>query len=487
MKLIKFTALFLFLDVILAEPSVSKGRSAHSYQAGEPVDPSAVRANVQERVENLVAQGKPNGITVKSERPNRNDLEKLSQPTPPGQPLMVGVDVPLQKPTVLTEGTNEVFAPGAAAIRIQFIGGCNNIVDDTISIYTLDEDNLQVVTHSCDEFENGQLLSQSIIGDTAYIQFEGKGNLVISSIGYITSKFYGGDPTEDAGRRLAQCSSNRECIQYAECTAVPTTIEAAKDAVALILFPSSGSYYICSGGLIADQSKSETPYFLTANHCVSSASEAAGLETFFDYKHSDCTSCPSSGSRNTYGATIKATSRKTDFTLLELNQKPSGSRVYLGWNADEIAYTAGASLYRISHPLGAPQAYSKHVVNTNSGTCISTRRGNFIYSNDVIGATDGGSSGSPVLNDAGEIVGQLLGACGSYNDICNPNLARTVDGAFAVTYGSIEQFLNPAGSGSGGDTGGGTCNEKPSGADCSFDSECCSKKCTGRPGSKTCN
>jgi V8-like Glu-specific endopeptidase len=408
---------------------------------------------------------------------------------------MVGVDVTLRTPTILKEDTNEVFAPGAAAIRIQFIGGCNNIVNDKISIYTLDVDNLQVVTHTCAEFENGQLLSQSIMGDTAYVQFEGKGNLAVSSIGYITPKIYGRDPTEDGGRRLEQCSSNRACIQYAECVdpkAIPNAIQAAKTAIALILFHSSGSYYICSGGLIADQTKSGTPYFLTANHCVSTASEAAGLETFFDYKHSDCTSCPLMRSPSTVGATIRATSRKTDFTLIELSQKPLGSRAYLGWNAGEIAFTAATSLYRLSHPRGAPQAYSKHAVNTVSGTCISTRRGNFIYSNDVFGATDGGSSGSPVLNDAGEIVGQLYGACGSYNDLCNPNLARTVDGAFAVTYGYIQQFLDPAGSDGGGDTGGdggtvGTCNEKPSGAGCISGSECCSGKCTGRPGSKTCN
>ena len=39
--------------------------------------------------------------------------------------------------------------------------------------------------------------------------------------------------------------------------------------------------YFCSGGLLADQGQTGTPYFLTANHCLSRDREAGTVETYF--------------------------------------------------------------------------------------------------------------------------------------------------------------------------------------------------------------
>jgi len=111
-----------------------------------------------------------------------------------------------------------------------------------------------------------------------------------------------------------------------------------------------------------------------------------------------------------------------------------------------------------------------------SGTCRTLARGNFIYSRDTLGATEGGSSGSPVLNGSGQIVGQLYGACGTnLNNVCDAANNATVDGAFAVSYPALASFLNP---------GSGTCN--PTGTTCTSNSECCSNSCKVKAGVKSC-
>jgi hypothetical protein len=127
---------------------------------------------------------------------------------------------------------------------------------------------------------------------------------------------------------------------------------------------------------------------------------------------------------------------------MQLSQAaPSGS-AFLGWSTTAVATANNTSLYRISHPSGAPQAYSEHSVDTNSIVCNSWPRGNWIYSKDVVGATEGGSSGSPVLNSAGQVVGQLSGACGyNVNVACDSANNWTVDGAFAGYYSSVSQWL----------------------------------------------
>ena len=57
----------------------------------------------------------------------------------------------------------------------------------------------------------------------------------------------------------------------------------------------------------------------------------------------------------------------------------------------------------------------------------------------------GGSSGSPVVNGNGQIVGQLSGGCGTnVNDECDNVNNATVDGAFASYYSQIAGLLGAA-------------------------------------------
>ena len=150
---------------------------------------------------------------------------------------------------------------------------------------------------------------------------------------------------------------------------------------------------------------------------------------------------------DTVGATLKAGSSNTDVTLLQLASAPTtadGVATYLGYLTTAVANTNNLALYRISHPAGSPQAYTEGVVDTTKGTCRTLPRGNFIYSRDTVGATEGGSSGSPVVNGSGQIVGQLYGACGTnVNNSCDAAANATVDGAFAASYPLLAPFLNP--------------------------------------------
>jgi hypothetical protein len=74
----------------------------------------------------------------------------------------------------------------------------------------------------------------------------------------------------------------------------------------------------------------------------------------------------------------------------------------LGWNSTPVAFTSGLDLYRISHPNFGAQVFSHHRVDTAAGICGGWPRGERIYSQDIEGAIDGGSSGAPVVNGAGQ-------------------------------------------------------------------------------------
>lgn len=253
----------------------------------------------------------------------------------------------------------------------------------------------------------------------------------------------------------AFCPVNAPCIEDASChTAVEwPEIDTARKAIAHMNFVVDGWSYICSGGLLADTDPDTSiPYFLTANHCISTPEVARTLEAWFDYRTPSCNSgCPPllPGSATTLGATLLSHSAVDDHSLLVLDEAPPADAAYLGWSDTPIAEADGTLLFRLSHPQGAPQAYSAHsVVRGISPTewcgTKTMPRGAFIFSRDLIGSTEGGSSGSPVIQYNGQVVGQLLGGCGSNpGDVCDAESNLTVDGAFANYYGRVAQWLNP--------------------------------------------
>lgn len=301
--------------------------------------------------------------------------------------------------------------------------------------------------------------THSVSGSEAFLQLRARGpvtrgdlrrlGFVIADVAHVDDAAMRGPSRPDAAPAVdGFCQFNAWCVVSGECAG--SEWNNVRNAVAHIRFTSGPWVYICSGGLVADSSASGTPYFITANHCISRDREATSMEAFFRFRSTTCgtQTCgsPSSVPR-TLGSTILSTSSTSDYTLLRLSQSAPTGSYFLGWTSTPVASTNNAQLFRFSHPKGSPQAYSAHAVDTSKPTCTSWPRGPWIYSRDTEGATEGGSSGSPVVNAEGQLVGQLSGACGyNVNDSCDSAQNATVDGAFANYYTAVSQYLGPASS-----------------------------------------
>ncbi|MFC1655000.1 trypsin-like serine peptidase [Myxococcota bacterium] len=263
------------------------------------------------------------------------------------------------------------------------------------------------------------------------------------------------------------------CIENASCSDT-SHMGGAESAVAHYQFVKKPYIYMCSGGLLADSDgSSDIPYFLTANHCVAKQKDANTAEFYFDFTQpcgTDCGNAETDATKVTGGGEILSTSSTSDYTFMRIMGTVPAGRVFLGFTNAAIAYNDGAGLFRLSHPSGGPLAYSTHDVDTAKGTCSSWPRGNWIYSTDTFGATEGGSSGSVVLNSAGQVVGQLSGGCGTnVSDDCDSANNATVDGALAAYFGQVSPWL-----GTGEPVP--TCDEDPT--ICTAGELCCSGQCT---------
>jgi len=243
---------------------------------------------------------------------------------------------------------------------------------------------------------------------------------------------------------------NPTCLVDATCNTTAAQAVPAKSAVAKMEWTQGAYIYTCTGTLINDTNPTQDNFFLTAAHCIGNNKSAGNIQFYWKFATSSCNgTCPDNAGwpYKTSGSTISATAKKGDYTLLHLNGPPPSGSIFLGWNSTPVANTNGAHLYRISNPDFGPQVYSQHDVDTAFSPCGGWPRGAWIYSRDIVGAIDGGSSGSSILNASSQIVGQLSGTCGSDpSNACasGPGGANaTVDGAFAFYFASIKPIINP--------------------------------------------
>lgn len=176
---------------------------------------------------------------------------------------------------------------------------------------------------------------------------------------------------------------------------------------------------LCTGALVNNTSKDGKPYVLTANHCLSTQTEASNTVFHFIYETSSCngTGMPV---KSLSGSSLRATKGSLDMTLLELNGIPplDYRPYYLGWNRQNIAASITTGIH---HPNGDWKKISK---DFNPPTSVSVSgyeaQAHWKIADWEIGTTEGGSSGSPLLDQISRIVGFLTGGdalCGnSVND-----------------------------------------------------------------------
>lgn len=309
---------------------------------------------------------------------------------------------------------------------------------------------------------SGDFWTTAVFGGEAILQLRLSGpvsdadlrevSFQVAEAGLITRKFAGrlfDKPEPEAVDKATWPCGNQSCVIDATCTNVAIA-NPAKLAMAKMEWVAGAFIYTCTGGLISDNNPTQSNFFLTANHCLSKNNAAQNVSFYWRYATTACNAtCPVNVGWPliTTGSTVSATNRKGDFTLLRLTSNPPAGSVFLGWSSAPVASTSGAQLYRISNPGFGPQVYSQHNVDTSVGTCSGWPRGQSIYSRDITGAIDSGSSGSPVLNASSQVVGVLSGTCGfASSEVCSsgPGEANaTVDGAFAYFYPTIRPIINP--------------------------------------------
>ena len=254
---------------------------------------------------------------------------------------------------------------------------------------------------------------------------------------------------------------------------------ATANATARMLFVDSGPSYVCSGTLLADTIASGTPFFLSANHCISDQATASTLQTYWFYRASACHSGLLNPGMQTVvgGATLLYASALTDTSFMRLAGTPPAGATYAGWLAAAPAEAAAATA--LHYPMGDLLKLSNGNVagfvdctasQAQAFSCSPSDRtnGKFLSVVFATGVTESGSSGAGLFTNVGSsryLIGQLRGGASS---CAAPNDADYF-GRFDLAYAAVlAQWLNPGPTPtfSISKTGSGTVTSSPAGIDC---------------------
>ncbi len=245
-----------------------------------------------------------------------------------------------------------------------------------------------------------------------------------------------------------------------------------KNASVRILVIAGGFSGWCSGSMVNNVREDCTPYMLTAMHCGLDFSSGEFVSEadlnqwvfYYNYESPDCENPATEGtlaSQSVTGASLVADSNDSggntgsDFALLELNNTPPDDYnvYYLGWNNEDVSSNEGVTIH---HPVGdimKISAYSAALVSTSWLGLAPDSHWEVVWSptTNGFGVTEGGSSGCPIFNNDGELIGTLTGGGAS----CFNQTAPDQYGKFAYHWASngteperqLAIWLDPDGTG----------------------------------------
>lgn len=349
------------------------------------------------------------------------------------------------------------------ALALNFIYNDFHLADNSVlHVYSADTAMVLGGFTSANNKEIGIFATGNVHGESVVLElFEpasdyAQNQFTISQIGYVYRHAYA--EVEGAFRGSDDCQVNVACSEGTDWE------DEEKGAVRILLTSTQGQGW-CSGSLINNTALDCKPYILTAWHCGvdSTPNQYASYIYYFNYQANSCTASNSPGTQSITGSDRIAYSNDgggnngSDFLLTELTQDiPSSINAYWnGWNANTSPSTSGSGGVSIHHPSGDIKkisTYTSALQSTTWGGTPGTHwRVFWSQTENGHGVTEGGSSGSPIFNSEGLIVGQLTGGSSFCSATGNPDLYGKMsynwDSNGNQEFEELKNFLDPTDSG----------------------------------------
>lgn len=290
-----------------------------------------------------------------------------------------------------------------------------------------------------------------IDGDTALVEFDarpdadlGAATLTIPRVAHLVIGSSDLAAPEAAVMRASGIGFAASCNVDAACAAAgdPALQTLARSVAKLVFVGDRGLSYVCSGTLLNDTADSNTPYLLTADHCIDSMAAARSIVSFWLFAAVGCgTQGVPPFIQLTGGGTLLGRSQDNDWSLVRLDEVPPAGTRLAAWRAEPVA--VGTPVVSLHHPKG-------DLLKANHGTVTGVLRliddlvdADFTQVAWSAGVTEGGSSGGllATLGGAGyEVRGALYGGLSTCSRPADPDYFSRLE----VMLPLVREYLTPA-------------------------------------------
>lgn len=370
--------------------------------------------------------------------------------------IAAGIEVAI---TPETAGTWETLEDGSALWRLRIVspgalslnlGLDRFLIPRGAGLWLYDSDGAMVQGPYTRENRNahGGLWTAVVLGDELVVELHvpaGAGDAPDLRISAVNHGYRGfGEPNTAAFTKQGACNIDVICPEG----------DPWRDQIRATARIIISGMFLCSAQLVNNTAEDDTPYLLSAQHCIENSSQASSVVAYWNYESPECgLLAGGSLTQNQSGASLAALWEwrfGSDFALVVLDEQPDPlfNVYYSGWDA--TGNEPGSSV-AIHHPSGDEKAISFD----NDPLVMTDYYGQGNHQWEVgqweVGTTEGGSSGSCIYDSTSQLcVGTLTAGTAScslpsgYDIYGRMDAHWTGDGTPA---GRLSDWLDPLGTG----------------------------------------
>lgn len=347
-------------------------------------------------------------------------------------PMRMGVNLPIEfkwnEGTVLSKTPGfitrvfKIRTRGAVGLGLYF-SHFHLPVDARLFVYDPQQQQVAGAFTADNNADNDRFAIEVIRGDQIFIEYTCRAEDADRSAFTVNEILFVYTPMVFTGNNSALPRANSDCEVNTACSEGDNWRNQIKSVVRILIKNGSSSYW-CSGTVMNSTAVDFSPLILTADHCAmgwggeyASASDLSQWIFYFGYETPSCSNAVVEDSKSVTGAVKLASSSPSstdgsDFYLVRLKNAipPSYEPFYAGWSNTGQISNSGVGIH---HPAGEVKKISTYTQplgidqwGANAGTHYTVV---WSATENGHGVTEGGSSGSPIFDNQGRVIGQLTG------------------------------------------------------------------------------
>lgn len=387
-----------------------------------------------------------NGLVVDLPAPDLTEIQKQDQQAvEAGMPERMGVNIPVDI-TVDNSGTlinNGGFSrTWCANIRCSGAMGLGLYFSEfhlpegsVMFVYSADKSQVLGAFTSRNNQPDGLFAIEVVKGESIVIEYTYSDDKSGSQSFRISEVLYAYKPMKFPGDKSPKQSLSGNCEVNAACSEGDNWRNQIKSVVRILVKNGNSSYW-CTGTIMNNTGADYAPLLLTADHCArgSSGSYASPDDVsqwifYFEYETPGCGDVAVEDNKTLTGARKLASSSPqdnngSDFYLIRLHDQipVEYSPFYTGWSRSGEMSGSGVGIHHPSGDVKKISTYTQTLTSDQWGSVPGTHyRVVWSETGNGHGVTEGGSSGSPLFDNEGRLIGQLTGGESGCSNLSGPD------------------------------------------------------------------